>query len=104
MAEDSTAKVGKRGTVVIPAQVRRHYGLEEGDLLIVAEREDGILLQPATAVPLEVYTPERRAELLLTNAVDRDDYERARDEVRAMGLDPDSIPHEQPAGRPAPGK
>jgi hypothetical protein len=42
---------------------------------------------------VEVYSPERRAEFLLTNAVDDEDYQGAADEVRRMGLDPDSIPH-----------
>lgn len=93
-----TTKVGKRGTVVIPADVRRAYGIEEGTLLIVAERDDGLLLQPATAVPVETYTPERRAEFLLSNAVDADDYARAVEEVRKMGLDPGSIPHEKLPG------
>ena len=46
------------------------------------------------AVPLESYTPERRAEFLLSNAVDEEDYARAKEEVRKkFGLDPDTIPH-----------
>ena len=65
-----TNKVGKRGTVVIPACLRRKFGIEEGALVIVGEREDGILLRPAIALPLELYTPARRAEFLLSNAVD----------------------------------
>jgi AbrB family looped-hinge helix DNA binding protein len=88
-----TSRVGKRGTIVVPAQLRERYGLDEGVLVIAEEREDGILLRPAVAVPVEVYSPERRAEFLLTNAVGDEDYRHAVDEVRHMGLDPDSIPH-----------
>lgn len=91
-----TGKVGKRGSVVIPAKLRRRYGIEEGDLIIAEAREDGVLIRPAVAVPLEVYTPERRAEFLLSNAVDAEDYERAREMVRGMGLDPDAITHRKP--------
>lgn len=93
-----TAKVGKRGTVVIPATMRRHFGIEEGSLVIAEERDDGVLIRPAIAMPVEVYSRERRAEYLLSNAVDKKDYERAKTEVRAMGLDPAKIPHYRPTG------
>ena len=89
----STSRVGKRGTVVIPAALRRRFGIEEGPLVIAEDREEGILIRPAVAVPLESYTPERRAEFLLSNAVDEEDYARAKEEVRKMGLDPDTISH-----------
>ncbi len=65
-----TSKVGERGTVVVPARLRRKFGIEEGTLVIAEEREDGILLRPAVALPLELYAPARRAEFLLSNAVD----------------------------------
>jgi hypothetical protein len=34
--------------------------------------------------------------VLLTNAVDQTDYQRARKEVKKLGLDPDEIPHRRP--------
>ena len=89
----STSRVGKRGTVVIPAALRRRFGIEEGSLVIAEDREEGILIRPAAAVPLGIYTPERREEFLLSGAVDEEDYARAKEEVRKMGLDPDTIPH-----------
>ena len=91
-----TSKVGRRGTVVIPAKLRKRFRMEEGALLIAEEREDGVLLRPAVALPVEAYTPERVAEFLLNNAVDGDDYESALAEVREMGIDPDTIPHVKP--------
>lgn len=91
--------VGKRGTIVIPAGLRRRYGIEEGAMLIAEEREDGILLRPAVTLPLERYTPVRRAEFLLSNAVDAEDYRRAVAEVKALGLDPKQVPHRKPARR-----
>jgi AbrB family looped-hinge helix DNA binding protein len=97
MAKKVSTKVGKRGTVVIPAETRRRYAIEEGSVLIVAETDEGILLQPAALVPIETYSPERKAEFLLSNAVDDADYARAVEAVRDLGLDPDSIPHLKPA-------
>jgi AbrB family looped-hinge helix DNA binding protein len=93
-----TMKVGKRGTVVIPAPLRRRFGIEEGSLVVVEVRDDGILIRPAVAMPVEIYTPERRAEFLLSNAVDAADYARAKEEVRKLGVDPATIPHEPPPG------
>ncbi len=91
-----TIKIGKRGTLVIPAALRRRYGLEEGSEIIADETDDGILLRPAVTLPVEIYSTRRRAELLLGNAVDEADYRRAREEVRALGIDPDSIEHDCP--------
>jgi len=95
MSESS--KVGKRGTFVIPAKMRRRFGIEEGSEVIAEETPEGILIRPAITVPIEVYDGERKAEFLLSNAVDADDYRRAQEEVRRMGLDPAEIAHRRPA-------
>ncbi|HEY6292478.1 MAG TPA: AbrB/MazE/SpoVT family DNA-binding domain-containing protein [Terriglobia bacterium] len=36
------AKVGKRGAIIVPARLRRRYGIEEGMLVTTEEREEGI--------------------------------------------------------------
>lgn len=89
-------KVGKRGSVVIPAALRRRFGIEEGSLIVAEATEDGVLIRPAVAIPVEVYSPERKAEFLLSNAVGDEDYAWAVGEVRRMGLNPESIPHHKP--------
>lgn len=96
MPGQETIKVGKRGTFTLPASLRRRLGMDEGSLVIAEEREGGILLRPAKALPVEIYTPERIAEFLLNNAVDEEHYLRQLEEVKKMGLDPDKIPHEKP--------
>ncbi len=90
-----TGKVGKRGTVVIAASLRRRFGLDEGSLIIEEETAEGVLIRPAVAMPVEIYTPERKAEFLLNNAVDEEDYQRALRDVKKLGVDPASIPHRQ---------
>jgi len=42
---------------------------------------------------VEIYSPERKAEFLLSNAVDWDDYQAAIAEVKKLGLDPAETPH-----------
>ncbi|MGH9616008.1 MAG: AbrB/MazE/SpoVT family DNA-binding domain-containing protein [Acidobacteriaceae bacterium] len=92
-----TSRVGKRGTIVVPAKLRQRFGLTEGTLLIAQEHSGGILLRPAVAVPVERYTDERKAEFLLNNAVDADDYAQAVKEVRKLGIAPRKIQHRRPA-------
>jgi AbrB family looped-hinge helix DNA binding protein len=72
----SASKVGRRGTIVLPAKLRRRLGIEEGSFVVAEERADGILIRPAAVVPVEIYTPERRAEFILNNAVGAGDYRR----------------------------
>jgi AbrB family looped-hinge helix DNA binding protein len=91
-----TSKVGKRGAVIVPARLRRKFGIREGGLIVAEERAEGILIRPAVALPVEVYSPERRAEFLLSNAVGEKDYRAAAAEVRKMGLDPARLPHHRP--------
>ncbi len=90
------AKVGKRGAIIVPARLRKRFGIEEGTLVTAEEKEDGILIRPAIVIPIERYTLERKAEFLLSNATDQSDYRNARKAVRKLGLDPDSIPHRKP--------
>ena len=92
-----SASVGKRGAIVVPARLRRRFGIEEGSMVTAEEKDDGILIRPAVLVPVERYSPERKAEFLLSTATTDADYRRARKAVRELGLDPDSIPHERPA-------
>lgn len=95
-AQLKEARVGKRGTVVLPAELRRRFAIEEGSYVIAEERDEGILIRPAVVLPVEVYSLRRKAEFLLSNAVDQKDYSRAVEEVRKMGLDPAKIPHHKP--------
>lgn len=91
-----SARVGKRGAIIVPANLRKRFGIEEGTIVTAEEKDDGILIRPAVVMPVERYTPERRAEFLLSNAIDEADYRSARKAVKKMGLDPDAIPHSRP--------
>jgi AbrB family looped-hinge helix DNA binding protein len=91
-----TAKIGRNGTLVIPAKMRRRLGLGDGELVLIEETEDGLTIRPAVATAMEAYTPQRKAAFLLDNAVDAQDYAGARKAVAEMGLNPDDIPHRPP--------
>jgi AbrB family looped-hinge helix DNA binding protein len=91
-----SARVGKRGAIIVPARLRKQFGIEEGSIVTAEARDDGILIRPAVIVPVERYTPEREAEFMLSNATNAEDYREARKAVRKLGLNPDSIQHERP--------
>jgi hypothetical protein len=70
----------------------------KGTLVVAEAAEDGVLIRPAVAVPVEIYSPERKARILLENATDAEDYARAAGVVREeLGIDPDVLGVEPPA-------
>jgi AbrB family looped-hinge helix DNA binding protein len=82
-----TSKVGKRGTLVIPAKLRGRFGLEEGSLVIAEETPEGILLRPAIAVPTTLLNQEQVEDLLLegiTSGEATDMTEADWDELRQI--------------------
>ncbi|MGD0513198.1 MAG: AbrB/MazE/SpoVT family DNA-binding domain-containing protein [Terriglobales bacterium] len=92
-----SARVGKRGAIIVPARLRKRFGIEEGSMVVAEEKDDGILIRPAVLVPVERYSPQRKAEFLLSTATTAGDYQKVRRAVRKLGLDPDSIPHRRPS-------
>jgi len=54
--------LSKRGQITLPAGVRKALGLKPGDLLVVRVEEGRVILEPAVALPVEVYTEERLRE------------------------------------------
>jgi bifunctional DNA-binding transcriptional regulator/antitoxin component of YhaV-PrlF toxin-antitoxin module len=95
MAAVETVSVGSEGDVPIPQSVRQLSGIDAGSIVTLEAREGVIVIRPA-GESAEVYTPERKAEFLLSNAVDAADYAAACNEVRRLGLDPNDIPHNRP--------
>ena len=87
------SKVGKRGAVVIPASLRRRFGIKEGSLVIAEGRAKESSFGRLQHSPLRCMPRTPRLSFLLSNAVGAKDYVRAKEEVRKMGLDPRKIPH-----------
>ena len=87
----------ERGAIVIPEEVRAELGWRDGAEIVAIIEEGGLRLMPVSQSDPEIYTPERRAQFFLNTAVSEEDYSWAVAEVRRMGLDPDTIPHERAA-------
>lgn len=97
MAETETVYVGQGGDVPLPPSIRKRAGISVGSV-VTLEARNGMVIVRTSDDDVEIYTPERRAEFILSNAVDAADYAAAREEVRKMGLDPDQISHLRPPG------
>lgn len=54
--------LSSRGTLTLPAKLRRSLGLKADDQLIAETVPGGLLLRPAVTLPVEMYTDERLAE------------------------------------------
>jgi len=61
MAEE-IAQMSSRGTVTLPAALRRQLGLSDGDVFTVRIVGGAIVLTPAVVTEVERYTGERIAE------------------------------------------
>lgn len=92
----SFVKIGRKGSLIIPATLRNLLNLHDGDFVIVECNANGILVRPINSLPFENYSSQRQAEFLLSNAVDKEDYEKAKTTVCKMGLNPNAIPHKKP--------
>lgn len=50
MSDTRILSIGPKGRVVIPVEIRRQLGLEEGSQLVAVLEGDGVLLLPRSAV------------------------------------------------------
>ena len=57
-----TISVNQRGVLTLPARLRKALGISGEDLLIAETTPEGVLLRPAIALPVEMYTADRIAE------------------------------------------
>ena len=53
-------QINQRGSLTLPAGVRREFNLQANDILMVEKTPEGILLRPAQAVPLVQYEASSR--------------------------------------------
>jgi antitoxin PrlF len=58
----TTLTVTDRGTITLPAKLRRQLGIKADDQLIAEVTPEGLLLRPAVTLPVEVYSDARIAE------------------------------------------
>ncbi len=55
-------QMNQRGTLTLPKGLRKRLGLEKGGMVMAEESAEGIVLKPAVAFPIEIYSDGRIAE------------------------------------------
>jgi AbrB family looped-hinge helix DNA binding protein len=95
----TTIKMGKRGTIVLPAKLRKQFGLEDGSLLVTEAKDGEIRIRPAFVYEPEVWSPQRKAYLVLINAMTKEEYDRVAALLREEGIDPTDVPDLDPDHR-----
>jgi AbrB family looped-hinge helix DNA binding protein len=68
MAKASVTTVQERGQITIPVEIRRHLGLEKGDMIAFVVTEAGVLLKPQQAIDAEEFA--RLGQLLREKGID----------------------------------
>jgi len=58
----ATLAITSRGVITLPVKIRKALGIQANDLLIAETTADGLLLRPAVALPVELYSPAREQE------------------------------------------
>ena len=74
-----TAYVTSKGQLVVPAKLRRRYGIKPGTKVCFVERENEILFQPVTKEYIRSVCGMLKSETSVTHALLK---ERARDKER----------------------
>ncbi len=62
MAE--TIRINKRGSLTLPMALRKKLGLARGGVVLAESTSEGIVLKPAVAFPIEIYSDERISEFV----------------------------------------
>ena len=79
------AQLSSRGTVTLPASLRRELGLSEGDVLTVRLVNGAIVLTPAVVTEVEAYTDERIREFEEAARMNEGEIRAARRAWRVTG-------------------
>jgi AbrB family looped-hinge helix DNA binding protein len=95
----TTIKMGKRGTIVLPAKLRKQFGLGDGSLLVTEAKDGEIRLRPAFLYEPPVWSPEEKAYFILINSMTKEEWDRNLPYVLELGVDPTKIEGLEPNHR-----
>lgn len=67
--------INDRGTITLPKELRRKYGLESGGKVVIEESEEGLLLRPGVTFSVEIYSEDRLQEFQECNEDELKDFD-----------------------------
>lgn len=57
-----TVLVSNRGQITLPAALRKRLGIKGGDVVILEERDNEVVLKPGVVLEVELYSDEQIAQ------------------------------------------
>lgn len=75
----TTLIVSNRGQVTLPAAMRKRLGIKGGDVVILEDRGNEIVLKPGVVLELELYSDEQIAQWDAEDKLDDDERDRIVD-------------------------
>lgn len=66
--------INERGTITLPLDLIKKYGLEVGGQIVIEESEAGLILRPNITFPVEIYSDERVKEFQQQNEDELKDF------------------------------
>jgi AbrB family looped-hinge helix DNA binding protein len=67
--------INERGTITLPKDLRKKYGLEAGGQVIIEESDEGLLLRPGITFSVEIYSDKRVEEFQQQNEDELEAFE-----------------------------
>ena len=84
----TTVKIGEGGTIALPEELRRQFGLQDGSLVVVDVSGGEIRLRTLEQVEQPAWSPEETAYYMLMSSRSREEWDAKQSSVLAMGVDP----------------
>ncbi len=84
-SREMTARVSAKGWIVIPAPLRRRYGIKPGSVVKIREMDNRIVLVPEVTDPVQEYFGKYSGKESLTRALlEEREKEKRREEKKGV--------------------
>lgn len=80
-----TLIVSNRGQITLPAATRKRLGIKGGDVVILEDRGNEIVLKPGVVLEVEIYSDEQIAAWGAADRLDDGERERIADAITGPG-------------------
>ena len=77
----ATLIVSNRGQITLPVATRKRLGIKGGDVVILEDRGNEIVLKPGVVLEVDLYTDAQIAEWNAADRLDEDERQRIVDAV-----------------------